>query len=341
MTNKTPHPHPDDESVLIDYSLGRCPADQAREIETRLHDNAALQSRIDDIRNTLAALDLLPEAMPPEGLADRTVQAARQQRATRAAATRAELGRGRPAGLFSLRELGAIAAAMMLLAFVFVPSVRRARTEASRGQCRAQAGLIGTGLRTFANAHNGMLPAAAALNGRWLPASGKPAVSNSICLFRLVRLRLVPASPFQCPEVWDGEHESFEITPDMVDFPAPRFVNVSFQHSVGRPSLSRIDRELAHVAATMAILADQTPIFREGQFLRDRLRALASDNHHGAGQNVLYLDMHVDWRAEATAGVGGNNIFLNDKVTDYQGDEKPATPYDSFLLPNGTTYAPR
>ncbi len=59
----------------------------------------------------------------------------------------------------------------------------------------------------------------------------------------------------------------------------------------------------------------------------------SSLNHGARGQNVLYLSGHVAWAETPAAGVGGNNIYLIEGVDDYRGDESPAEPTDSFLLP--------
>ena len=83
----------------------------------------------------------------------------------------------------------------------------------------------------------------------------------------------------------------------------------------------------------MAILADNSPVFNGGRFQADCLGRQAGDNHDSTGQTVLYMDMHVDFKAKPSVGVGGNNIYLADGVTDYKGNEKPAGPTDSFLLP--------
>ncbi len=82
----------------------------------------------------------------------------------------------------------------------------------------------------------------------------------------------------------------------------------------------------------MAILADQTPLFADGRFLKDRVRAAISDNHPKS-QNVLYLDGHVLLVDNSSVGVEQDNIFLVKGVYEYEGDETPACPTDTFLLP--------
>jgi prepilin-type processing-associated H-X9-DG protein len=83
----------------------------------------------------------------------------------------------------------------------------------------------------------------------------------------------------------------------------------------------------------MVILADQNPLFVNGRFLPDRLDNPVSTNHDGDGQNVLYIDGHVAWAVQPTAGVDGDNIYLVDHVSDYDGDEHPGDATDTFLMP--------
>jgi len=195
-------------------------------------------------------------------------------------------------------------------------------------QCRTNAMRIGAGLTGFANRHDGMLPAVDAPGDRWLPADDQPAASNSSALFRLVRDQSVEAPAFQCPAVGGG---SFTVRPEMTDFPSAEYVNYSYQHSVGQKGLSIFGLE--GVKDSMAILADSSPVFDNGRFRADCLGRSAGDNHNGAGQTVLYMDMHADFKDKPSVGVNGNNIYLADGITDYKGDEKPTGPTDTFLLP--------
>ncbi|KPK80148.1 MAG: hypothetical protein AMJ81_12425, partial [Phycisphaerae bacterium SM23_33] len=318
---------------LIEYLLERCEPPARQAVQDRLAQDQAFGALHDDLRHTFQALDLLPAAEPPEDLAADTMARIRREREEQRAAAEQEIRGGVHRPVFSLRELGAIAAAAILLAFVFVPSMRRARHQALRVYCRANVGGIGTAIRSYANAGDGYLPSVISLNRRWLPGQDQPAVSNSVGLFKLVKQGFAAPGTFQCPGVASAEEAGFELEPDMDDFPSGRFIHYSYQHTLGPSALSRLDRELIAVAASMAILADHTPVFRDGRFLRNRVRALASDNHDATGQNVLYFDMHVEWKEQAGAGVQGNNIYLAEGIFEYRGDETPVNVTDSFLLP--------
>lgn len=327
----------DEQDQLIDFLLGQCEPDVSADIRQRLAHDGRFRAVHDNIAKTLAAMSLVGENEPPENLVSRTLARIRQHQQTNALLAREQLAgrRGRPT--FLLRELAAVAAVLVLMLGTFSIWQRQARREHLAGLCRSQVGQIGTGLLTYANAHDGFLPAADLAQHRWLPKPGVPSVSNSSGLFRLVIADFVSSSVFTCPalEADGGSKAGFAVQPGMSDFPGAEDINYSYQHTLGGRRLSR--QVLAPVAESMAIMADSTPLFAGGQFRRDRVRTAASDNsdNHGqAGQNVLYLDMHVVWRERPDVGVRGDNIFLAKDIFDYDGDEKPASDIDTFLLPS-------
>ena len=124
---------------------------------------------------------------------------------------------------------------------------------------------------------------------------------------------------------------AFVKTAGMVDFPSPQSIGYSYQYSLG----GSIRLETGPVAAEMPILADATPVFAGRRFRAERVGKTVSENHSGAGQNVLYMDGHVTWTAQCRVGVNGDNIWLAQGVYVYTGSEKPRSPADAFLLPSG------
>ena len=192
---------------------------------------------------------------------------------------------------------------------------------------------IGAGMESYGAANNGYLPRAGRDQLRWLPSRSEESVSNSEGLFKLILGGYVRSESFQCPGGGSGTPAPLTVTTGMTDFPASRFINYSYQHALGATGVRRTDPSLAGVTETMAILADETPVFRNGKFWANRVSDPTSDNHAGAGQNVLYMDMHVEWTKTASVGVGGNNIYLAEGIYSYRGDETPVSPIDTFLLP--------
>ncbi|OQB85917.1 MAG: hypothetical protein BWX88_01534 [Planctomycetes bacterium ADurb.Bin126] len=326
----TEQDRPHDESLVIDFVLGRCDEQARRQAEERSERDAEFRNLCRSVSNTLRVLDLAVEHEPPGDLAARTLRRIEQARRTDALLAREELARRRFRPTFSFREIASVAAALLLMAGIFVPSARQARIKSRIGLCASNAGQIGSAIHSYASAHEGALPSVTAPQARWLPGDGGQSVSNSASLFRLIRSDYTSPMIFQCPGCDRAAATSFVVDASMCDFPGPRFITYSYQHALGQAP-SR--RDLRDLAVGMAILADETPVFNGVRFLRDRVRASASDNHAQRGQNVLYLDMHVDWRRQAAAGIDGDNIFLARDVYDYTGQEKPADSTDSFLLP--------
>lgn len=324
--------HPtEDEAKLVEFLTDSCDQQQRQEIQRRLSHDDGFRHLHDDLANSFAALKLLPETDPPEDLTQRTVARVRSHRQTQALLAREETSRSALRPTFRLRELAAVAAALVILGSVMVPMVHKARSVASINACASRAGQIGAGLLNYANDNNGLLPLATSEQRPWLVRDDQEPASNSAALFRLISSKHV-ASPtaFQCPAVGGG---SFVVTAGMTDFPDARYVSYSYQHAVGDTPLSLSDPEIADAAESMAILSDSNPVFEGGRFHSDRVSDPVSRNHNHTGQNVLYMDMHVEWATDPNVGVNGNNIFLADGVREYTGFERPSSPTDSFLLP--------
>jgi hypothetical protein len=327
MTDARKH----DEALLIDLLMGQCTPQQTEEVAKRLTEDEGLRLLQGDISNTLAAIKLLPEIEPPASLVASTLARISSARRTDALLAREGLARRdviRPT--FSLRELGTVAAVAILLFGIFGVSTVEVQRRRDRNQCAAQVARVGSALLTYANKNDGYLPSTGALQARWLPSSDKPAVSNSTGLFKLVLDDFAKPPTFQCPAVGG---ESFAVRAGMNDFPASKYVSYSYQHSLGPRGVWIEDKRLSDVRKDMAILADSTPVFANGVFRADKVRQAVSENHGGTGQNILYLDMHVDFKRSPNVGVGGDNIYLAEGVYKYDGVETPTTPTDTFLLP--------
>jgi len=323
---------PRDEALLIDFLLGKCDAAQAEEVARRLDTDDAFAALHDNLDRTFSALDKLPAPAAPADLMDRalaSIRANRRQEVHLSADSSGPARRWMPT--FNLKEMTAVAAAVIILAAIAVPAWRAAQQKQMQRQCGFQIGQIGAALKRYALDNDGILPGIEGVPRRWLPSGAEPVVSTSAGLFKLVKAQWVPASVFVCPASMTRP-DRYVIEPGMTDFPSPRAISYSFQYTLGDRHLSIYSAELVDVADQMAILSDRTPVFVDGRFQPDRIGA-SSDNHGGEGQNVLYLDGRVNWQQTPEAGVSGDNIFLIDGVDDYRGDEVPTDQTDSFLLP--------
>ncbi len=321
-----------DEAVLIDYVLNECSDADRREVQARLESDEEFAALHQNIKRSFLAMELAPRENPPEDLVERTISRIQSARRTRQLIEREEMTRRRTYWpTFSLKEVSAMAAVVLLLVAVFVPSLQQARQRTVRGECAAQAGQIGNALHRYAAGNNDQLPHVQGETSRWLPNGGDEYINPSRSLYSLIRRDFASPVWFQCPAVGGP---SFVVEQGQMDFPAGRYVSYSYQHSVGDSALSRRDAELAGSAAEMAILADETPMFRDGRFRPERLENPVSDNHNREGQNVLYMDGHVRWSPQPYVGVGNDNIYLVEGVHEYEGTERPRDKTDSFLLPS-------
>jgi hypothetical protein len=282
----------------------------------------------EDIKNALSALDALPSHEPFDDLVPQTLQRIEQYQTTQKLIVH-ESRRPMYQATFSLREVLTVAAVLLVMVMLFVPSIKQAKHVAMVNMCASNMGRIGTGLTQYANMNGDYLPAPQTTDMRWLPLPDKP-VSTTNGLFKLVRSDYTKPMLFECPAV---ECCTFVMGDQMSDFPAAKYVSYSYQHDLGAQKLRLKNSPLDPVADKMAILADSNPIFIGGKFHPELLQAKASPNHNGQGQNVLYLDMHVNWATDANAGIDGDNIYTIQGVSNYQGDEAPSKPTDSFLLP--------
>jgi prepilin-type processing-associated H-X9-DG protein len=321
----------EDEQLLIDYVLNQCSDADRQRVEQRLDEDEQLAALHENIKRSFLAMELAPRENPPEDLLERTMSRIESAKRTRQLIEQQEMTRGRAYWpTFSLRELSAMAAVVLLLVAVFVPSLQKARRRTVRSECAAQAGQIGHAVQRYATSNNDQLPHVDAQTTRWLPRGDEEYVNPSRSLFTLIRQDMASPVWFQCPAVGGP---SFVVEMGQTDFPAGRYVSYSYQHSLGE-GLSRQEASVASNASQLAILADDTPLFRDGEFVPARLENPVSDNHGREGQNVLYLDGHVHWSPQPYVGVGNNNIYLVDGVHEYSGTERPRDKTDSFLLPS-------
>ncbi len=318
-----------DEQLLIDFILGRCDEPSAEDVRRRLESDGEFASLHEGLNRVFAALGLCRSADPPADLCERVL--ARVNSSDRAEVLKVvQPGGGMQLRRFSIRELSALAAAAVIVVGILLPSLRQAHRLTRRSLCANNVWAVGAALNHYANGSEGAFPSSPAATDAWLHQPGDKYASNSAALFLLIRGRCASPETFQCPSVGG---RAFTPSDDMTDFPSPQSINYSYQHSLNAP-VRRDLGPLATVAEQMVIFADATPVFTGGTFHPERAEHAISENHPDGGQNVLYLDGHVNWATDCRIGVNGDNIWLVEGVSDYTGKEKPASPTDTFLLPH-------
>jgi len=325
----------EDDHVLIDFLTGQATVNEADAARKRLAGDEQFSRRSRKIAGLLKVLDACPAGEPDESLIERTVAAAAAATRTQALIDR-EAVRSRAVNrpTFSLKELGAMAALLFLVAAILLPSFRHASQLSRERACVGQTGKIGTALTHYANDHGGQLPSMGQADASWMAGSdAETFLANSQNLWRLVHGGYAPATLFQCPARSGGGPIETAKLAMFTDFPADEFISYSYHNGVNAEPL-RTDSIPTAAAKHMAILADSSPVFDGGRFRPSRVGFSNSLNHDQRGQAVLFLDMHSEWTQRSSVGVGGDNIWLIQGVYTYTGVERPSNPIDSFLLPS-------
>lgn len=317
------------EQLLIDFVLGRCDEATAAQVRRRLQRDRDFAALHKNIAATFEALGTYEVEAASGNLPERTMARVRAMRQSEALVAAQPLRRIR-FPTFSLREAAALAAAAILVVGIILPSLHHAGRRKDRMLCSANLGRVGTALNHYANENDDYFPSSPAGSGSWLAGPGQRRASNSAALFQLARMAFAEPDVFQCPATGA---RPFAIPAGLVNFPSPKAISYSYQYSL-EGAMRRSDPELAEVAEDMAIMVDNTPVFRDGAFRPEKVNSRVSDNHPDGGQNVLYLPGSVRWVSHCNVGVNGNNIFLAEGIYTYTGSEKPAFKTDTFVMPN-------
>jgi prepilin-type processing-associated H-X9-DG protein len=173
-----------------------------------------------------------------------------------------------------------------------------------------------------------------------------PENDRTACYFLLIRYRLVPAAVFVCPSTDDRPDSFGGLTADRrsnFEDPTGKTLSYSFISPYFEPPASRWFALPPKGNKDLVIGADRNdPLDRRRSTTPDvpqaDLRLMNSQNHKGAGQNVLYADGHVLWQQTPFCGVQRDNIYTS------QGDAgrpngkvsvsaQPGAPTDTTLTP--------
>lgn len=326
------------DDLLLDYVLERCDRQEAAQIAAAIFGDVQLAARAERLRATLAPLDTWTTPPPPASMVgDILDYIAAHDARTLLRAKRPERGlpsgdrvSGRRGWVISLREALALAACLMLLASLLVPSMSAVRHGARRQMCASNLGSLGQAAAFYASANNGYLPWAGQPRGLWLRQPGQPQAPNTRHLYPLLTMRYV-GDPrlFICPgRPGDTPMQASDVD-DHADFPDPR--NRSYhQQLVARPlRLQAVVRPFV-----MPYVSDANPIFDGDTFNEDVDPATANSTSHGSrGQNVLFLDGSTRWCRTPIVPESGDNMWQIGDLKHYSGSEVPTAATDVFMTP--------
>lgn len=244
-----------------------------------------------------------------------------------------------------LRPVEVVIVVLMCLFFLAVIPVacRKSRTDVYRVSCAQNLSVIGNAMISYANDHDGKLPRSGGGNSSYSPfilrwdganrfeafdlksdGSGGHA-SISSCFYLLVKYADVLPKSFICPgdsgttefKLADAEADK-KILVDLWDFGPFAFEHCSYSYHM---PFSLYPLTTA-CEPGMAVAADRNPWIRspaarakqfpdnftfEGD--RKTIKAGNSISHEQEGQNVLFLDNHVNFEKSSFCGINNDNIY--------------------------------
>lgn len=248
-----------------------------------------------------------------------------------------------------------------LLAALLIPMFLSAHDRAIQARCASRLRQIGRGIEAYANDHKGRLPSTRpSLGPRVLPDLTNAGFDQSdpfspqiptdnvpAAIYLLVRTGHASPKTFICPatgQIADQLAAKGDVARSNFTDVA-RNLSFGMQNPYGDESALAsgfqwmlnglppsyplaADRGPAPGAATIRPLASLVGIIP----LAHAGRSDNSDNHDGAGQNVLYSDGSVVFRTTPLAGVDNDHIY---QTRDQRLLDSPRDRFDSILLPLG------
>jgi hypothetical protein len=336
--------------LLFDYCIGLTSESETAQAEALVSSNEQAAQVRDSLRLALDPLESVEIEPCPDELFERTID-----RLNEAASSRHRLeelladeeSRGPVMKVrfwHNLSEMAAVAAVIMLVAGVLIPSLSYARHRYWRQRCGIQLGNIFQGIQRYVSDHDGMLPAFANKPGEswWkVGCPGEEPCSSTRPMWRLVTLRYIDdPGYFVCPGRSQGRALRFDVAEaqDYNDFPSRKYITYS-------PRIPCLESPETCLLGSQPLMSDRSPVFedlpsymsREIRLrLDDRLLSANSRNHGGFGQTILFGDGHSTFLKIRIVGASQDDIFTLREMShgsEVKGCEWPSCETDVFFAP--------
>lgn len=333
--------------LIFDYCIGLISQKQTAEVDALISSNKEAAKIHSNLKATLKPLDSIESASCPDELVERTIWRVKEHADTSQKQLQQLLADEQTKKVTikigfwrNLGEMAAVAAAIMLIVGVLVPTLGVARHKYRRQQCQTQLGNIFQALSSYISDHDGQMPAVATTTGApWWKVGdqGNENHSNTRHVYLLVKGDYANLKDFVCPGSKDDR--DLKIITSQIrtlrDFPSRRYVTYSFRICCREAGKGKL-------RCRKALMADWNPLFEKlpedfskplGLRLDRRLLTLNSINHNRRGQNVMFGDGHIEFLKTRRIGIAEDDIFTLQDTDIYQGCEVPSRETDFFLAP--------
>ncbi len=333
--------------LLFDYCIGLTSEEETAEAEALIASNEETAEIHSNLKAALAPLDSLEPEPCSDDLAEGTIwrlnnfaRSSQLQLQQLLATEQARKVTVRSRFWHNLGEMAVIAAVILVIAGVFIPSLNLARQKSWRARCGVQMGGIFQGLSNYISDYDSQLPAVATTPGApWWKVGdqGKKNHSNTRHIWLLVKLGYNNPTDFVCPGRSQGRPLQFDPSKakNCNDFPARRYITYSFPIRCPKP-------KNRYTLIPKVLMADSNPLFERlprdysNSFkleLSEALKTLNSSNHGRRGQHVLSGDGGVKFLKVRHIGIEQDDIYTLQDIFIYKGIEVPLREADIFGAP--------
>ncbi|MBN1972635.1 MAG: hypothetical protein JW787_03285 [Sedimentisphaerales bacterium] len=337
----------DKKQILFDYCIGLTTKEQSEKAHELITENKEAAILYSKMKAVFMPLEIAGIENCPEDLVEKTFLRINNLTSPNKGLNellKAEQNKKTPIKigfLSNFSEVAGIAAAILLITGILVPTFGYARQRYWRQQCGMGMKEIFSGFRNYMSDHDNRPPSVARADGANWWKIGNEKESNTGHMYLLVTKEYVRPEKFICPSKknWNRPaKDSVKFKSFMVnyknyrDFPDRRCVTYSFPIVCQKPS--------GKLSCRKALMADSNPIFEqlpEDQSqtfyieLKKEQLHVNSNNHKNRGQNVLFGDGRVEFLK--TRQISTDDLFTLQDTDVYKGNEIPSCSTDQFLAP--------